>query len=110
MLLAAPCNGAVGGIDGPLNIAPQLWVEVYNHFQSGDIQQAMNAQERANQLMDITRSSLFPAVFKHLVGEQVGVDCGDPRPPLPALSKTDAQELSHKVDALGLLPKPVAIH
>jgi|KNS7250_AmetaT_FD_contig_61_1330123_length_2442_multi_6_in_0_out_0_3 dihydrodipicolinate synthase/N-acetylneuraminate lyase len=109
MLLAALCNGAVGGIDGPLNIAPQLWVEVYKRFQSGDIQQAMNAQERANQLMDITRSSLFPAVFKHLVGEQVGVDCGDPRPPLPALSKTDAQELSHKVDALGLLPKPVAI-
>ncbi|MQF68842.1 dihydrodipicolinate synthase family protein [SAR202 cluster bacterium AD-804-J14_MRT_500m] len=109
MLLAALCNGAIGGIDGPLNIAPQLWVEVYNHFQSGDIQRAMDAQERANKLMDLTRSSLFPAVFKHLVGEQVGVDCGDPRPPLPALSKAAAQELSQKADSLGLLPKPAAV-
>jgi len=104
MLLAALCQGAVGGIDGPLNIAPELWVDVYDSFQAGDLQKARDAQARANKLMDLTRASLFPAVFKHLVGQRVGIDCGDPRPPLPALSEAAARELSQQVEALGLLP------
>ena len=39
---------------------------------------------------------------KALVGERLGIDCGDPRPPLYALPPERKRELAERLAALGL--------
>ena len=47
LMLPAMTVGAVGSVDGPLCAAPELWMDVWNAYQAGDLTAAKQAQERA---------------------------------------------------------------
>ena len=47
LMLPGLVMGATGCVDGPPNAAPELWVELYKIYLSGDMEKARAVQERA---------------------------------------------------------------
>ena len=86
LTLPALTLGACGVIDGPICFAPELWVDIWNAYHEGDIPQAEAAQRKATEVHNYALSIDFPSGIKALCGARVGVDCGDPRLPLPPAS------------------------
>ena len=81
LMLPALTIGASGCVDGPPNVAPELWVEIWNAYNDGDIHRAEAAQEKASQVTDLVRSIGLHAGTKAILSERLGIDCGAPRPP-----------------------------
>lgn len=104
MFLPALVMGAIGGIDGPPNIAPEIWVDIYNNYQIGDLTRAQLAQERGAKLTDLTRAHAFPAVAKFLLGSRLNIDCGEARSPLPGLTKEEKILILQRAEELQIVP------
>ena len=104
-LLMAPALaiGAVGCIDGPLCIVPELWVDIWKAHRAGNGEASWAAQRRATEFVSLSRSIPFPAGFKALAGVRFGVDCGDPRPPFPPASEEQKADLVAKARDSGWL-------
>ena len=103
LMLPALTVGAIGCIDGPPNMAPELWVAVWDAFQAGDFKEAMVAQEKCAQVATLAETPRFPTVIKAVISERLGVDCGNPRPPYLSLSPSEQRELSQKLRSFGLV-------
>ena len=102
LMLAALTLGATGCVDGPPCITPEPWVEVWDAYNDGDMKRAEAAQARATQVVDaVMRYGYFGAV-KAMVSERLGIDCGDPRPPLPRLTPEQRASIREEVVRLGL--------
>lgn len=95
--------GAVGCIDGPLCIVPELWVDIWNAHCAGDGEAALAAQRRATEFVTLSRTIPFPAGFKALCSARFGVDCGDPRPPFPPASEEQRSGLIATAKSQGWL-------
>lgn len=95
--------GAVGCIDGPLCVMPELWVAIWNAHRSEDAEAARGAQKRASQFVMFTRTVPFPAGFKTLASARFRADCGDPRPPFPPLGPERKAAFTDEAKALGWL-------
>ena len=104
-LLMAPALavGAVGCIDGPLCIVPELWVDIWNAHGAGDGKAAQAAQRRATEFVTLSRTIPFPACFKTLCEARFGVECGDPRPPFPPASEEQKRVLIATAKSQGWL-------
>jgi N-acetylneuraminate lyase len=103
LMLPGLTIGASGCIDGPLNVAPELWIELWQAYRASDLEQAEAAQEKATQVADLCHQPFkFHAIAKAVLSERLGIDCGDPRPPIQPLSPAERAELSAKVAAFGL--------
>ena len=103
LMLPALTVGAQGCIDGPPNMAPELWVAVWDAFQAGNLKEAIAAQEKCAKVAVLAETPRFPAVIKAVISERLGVDCGDPRPPYQSLTPSERSELSQKLKTLGLV-------
>lgn len=103
LMLPALTIGAAGCIDGPLNIAPRLWVDIWDAWQANDLQAAVAAQEKASALADAVLEFSFPGCVKTALSLRLGIDCGEPRPPLPAMDQEQTQRLSAIMRALNLM-------
>ena len=103
LMLPALSVGASGCIDGPPNMAPELWVEIWNAFQAGNLEQASAAQEKAAQVAALVETIKFPAVIKAVLSERLGIDCGEPRLPFQSLTSSERSELTQKIRELGLI-------
>ncbi len=92
LMLPALTVGAVGSVDGPPNVAPEPFVEIWEAYQAGDWKRAQDAQERASHIFNLFEGEYGPyiAVLKSLLSRRLGVDCGKPR--LPSLPLTEEQE------------------
>ena len=101
LMLPALAIGAVGCIDGPLCIVPELWVDIWNAHCAGNDEDALAAQKRASEFVALSRSIPFPAGFKALAGARFGIECGDPRPPFPAASDEQKTALVANVKCRG---------
>jgi len=108
LMLPALTIGAVGCIDGPPNVAPELWVEIWNAYQAGDVARAQKAQKRATRVSDLARRYGIHGFAKAVIGERLGIDCGSPRPPLPALTPEQRGEVLRQAAELGILGAPVS--
>ena len=102
LMLPALTIGAAGCVDGPPNMAPEPWLELWNAYQAGDLKRAEAAQEKASQVADLIKPFKFHAIVKAVIGERLGIDCGDPRSPIPSLTAEERTELLDKVAKLGL--------
>jgi len=81
LMLPALTIGASGCVDGPPNVAPELWVEIWNAYNAGDIHRAEVAQAKASQVTDLVRGIGLHAGTKAVLSERLGIDCGAPRLP-----------------------------
>ena len=92
LMLPALTSGAVGSVDGPPNVAPEPFVEIWKAYQAGDWKGAQDAQDRATRIFDLFDGDYGPyiAVLKSLMGRRLGIDCGNPRPPSLPLTEEQA--------------------
>ncbi len=102
LLLPALTLGATGCVDGPPNAAPELWIEILNAYNEGDLARAEAAQDRAIEFALLVREYETQAGTKAVLSERLGIDCGDPRPPIYALPPERKRELAERLAALGL--------
>lgn len=107
LMLPALTLGAAGCVDGPPNVAPELWVAIWQAYQAGDLPQAMAAQARATAATEMIRhfSPKFHAACKAALSTRLGIDCGVPRRPAQLLTPAEHTELLQRLQALDL---PVA--
>ena len=102
LLLPAMTMGAVGCVDGPPGIAPEVHLDAYNAHQKGDLATAQEAQRKAMAIKTLCMQFPFAATCKAVLSERLGIDCGDPRPPIRALTSDERQEVVRQAKALGI--------
>ena len=108
LMLPALTIGATGCVDGPPNMAPELWVEIWNAYNDGDIARAEAAQDRASEVTGLVRQFGLHATAKAVISERLGIDCGDPRAPGQPLNPEQRAALMKRVEELGLQRAAVA--
>ena len=107
LLLPALAAGAVGCVDGHPNKAPEIFVEVWDAFQAGDLERARQAQRHSLAIQGMFAefgSERFHAVLKTIVAERIGLDNSHPRPPALQLSPQERDRVLTEAAALGLTP------
>jgi N-acetylneuraminate lyase len=102
LMLPALTLGATGCIDGPPNVAPELWVEIWNAYQAGDLKRAEHAQDRATEVTNLVRRFGLHATTKVLLSARLGIDCGNPRLPGLPLTAEQRQQVLKRAAELGL--------
>lgn len=102
LMLPALTIGASGCVDGPPNVAPELWVEIWNAYNDGDIHRAEAAQEKASQLTELVRSIGLHAGTKAILSERLGIDCGAPRPPGQPITPGQRTMMQQRLSELGI--------
>lgn len=102
LMLPALTIGASGCIDGPPNLAPEPWLAIWDAYQAGDLARAQAAQDRASEITNLVRRYGLHATCKFGLGVRLGIDCGDPRPPLAALDPAQQAEVVERLAALGI--------
>ena len=108
LMLPALTIGATGCVDGPPNMAPELWVEIWNAYNDGDIARAEAAQDKAGEVTGLVRQFGLHATTKAVLSERLGIDCGDPRAPGQPLNAEQRAALLQRVRELGLERAAVA--
>ncbi len=108
LFLPALAMGATGCVDGPPNVAPELWVEIHALYQAGDMVGAQAAQSRATALTNFMRTfpSRFHAASKAALSERLGIDCGGPRGPSQPLTAMERTRLREELAAFNLPAVP----
>ena len=83
LMLPALTMGAIGCIDGPPNMLPELWVAVWDAYQDGNLRRAEDAQDKAWEILNRIGAcgGGFPGNFKAVLSERLGIECGNPRQP-----------------------------
>ena len=94
LMLPALMMGVSGCIDGPLGMVPEVFVDIWDSFQSGNIQQARDSQEKGAQVAGLVENTKMHAYYKAFISKRIGIDCGQPRPPLEGLTSSEKDELS----------------
>ena len=102
LMLPALTIGATGCVDGPPNIAPELWVEIWRAYSSGDLARAEEAQKRATRLTMLVRQFGMHAVIKALLSHRLGIDVGDPRLPTKPLTPEQRDHVIATAEAMGI--------
>ena len=108
LMLPALTIGASGCVDGPPNVAPELWVDIWNAYKDGDLDRAEAAQDKASDVSLAVREFGMHATIKALLSERLGIDCGDPRPPTPPLTSEQRSAVLKRAEELGLTRMAVA--
>lgn len=93
LMLQALMMGASGCIDGPPGMVPEIFVDIWNSFQSDDFQQARISQEKGAQVAALVENTKMHAYYKAFISKRIGVNCGQPRPPSEGLTSTENEEL-----------------
>lgn len=108
LMLPALTVGAPGCIDGPPNMAPELWVEIWEAYQAGDLPRAQAAQDHATDVTNLVRQFGLHSTTKVVLSERLGIDCGDPRRPGLPLTEEQRTQVLTRAAELGLTKVTVA--
>jgi len=98
MMLPALSLGSSGCVDGPLCIVPEIWIEIWDAYNEGDIKRAEVAQALGTDLRRLLLPYTFQSAAKLLIKERLGIDCGSARPPLLPLN---AEEEIHLISSFN---------
>ncbi|MBI4905073.1 MAG: dihydrodipicolinate synthase family protein [Acidobacteria bacterium] len=107
VLAAGLLMGADGGIGTFYNVTPELFLEVYAHCKNGEHAKAMAAQQRINELIELTLR--FPALsaVKRMM-TWAGIPCGDPTPPRRTLTQAEEDAFASALAASSFRDEPIA--
>ena len=98
MMLPALSLGSSGCVDGPLCIITEIWIEIWDAYNEGDIKRAEVAQAIGTDLRRLLLPYTFQSAAKLLIKERLGIDCGLARPPLLPLN---AEEEIHLISSFN---------
>lgn len=101
LMLSALAVGAVGLIDWGPNLVPEVWVELWNAFQKGDMKRALAAQDKGIEVTKLSRYGSFHQVLKAGLSERLGIDCGAPRAPGQPMSSKNRKGLRQSLIEMG---------
>lgn len=101
LIFAGLVHGTKGAIAATANVVPALVVEIYEAFQSGEVERARRAQERLAPLRLAFGLGSFPVVVKEAL-ELMGIPAGPCRGPVGSLSPEKRSELRQVLLGLGL--------
>jgi dihydrodipicolinate synthase/N-acetylneuraminate lyase len=93
--------GAHGAIGSFVNVAPDLFAEIYALARKGEWERAREVQRQIVKIVRVTERYPFLSALKNTVTWQ-GCECGEPRRPQPALSAEEKAELRGRLEALGM--------
>lgn len=94
LMLPALMMGASGCIDGRPGMVPEIFVDIWDSFQSGNFQQARESQEKGAQVDALFKNTKGHAYYKTFISKRIGIDCDQPRPPSEGLTSSEKNELS----------------
>ena len=101
LMLPALTIGAAGCVDGPLCIVPEVWVEIWDAYQAGDLKRAEAAQDLGSELRLLLMPYSFQSAAKVLLSERLGIDCGAARPPLLPLTSEERGRIVQEAARFG---------
>ncbi len=107
LMLPALTVGAVGCVDGPPLMAPEVWMRIWQAHLKGDRLAAEAAQRDARGVIALARhfdGGRYFGVMKAVLGHRIGLDCGDPRLPAAPLTAAQKQEVIQLAEKLELHP------
>ena len=99
MMLPGLTIGAVGCVDGPLNVAPELWMAIWDAYTGGRLREAEAAQETAWEFVDrmLACGGTYHALAKAALGMRLGIECGDARAPAAPLTPEQRSALEQLI-------------
>lgn len=101
VLCAGLLMGADGGIGSFYNVAPGLFLKVWNDARLGNWAEARQTQSRINELITLTLKFPLFGALKTILGWS-GIDCGEVRGPRRNLTADEASQLRRQIAAAGL--------
>ncbi len=92
ILICGLTLGARGGIGSTYNFAPSLYLGIIDAFKNGDLAEARRLQLKSVEMIQyIVNSGLpFMSASKAIMG-MIGIECGQTRMPLPALTSSQIE-------------------
>ena len=102
LILAGLHYGASGAIASCANVAPRIAVDIYDRFNAGDYQGALEAQFKLSALRVATNMGSFPVTLKEAL-KLIGHDCGDCVKPILPLHEEQREKLRKVLAEMGLL-------
>ena len=110
LLLPALANGGIGVVDAPPGVAPWLYVDLFRAWEAGDIEKATSLQAKTREVVGVVR--MFGAaqhVVKVIFSRRLGIDCGEPLPPVNRLTEEQKQAVLSRAAEMNLLSPPVPV-
>ena len=102
-LLPALTMGAVGCIASPSNIAPGIYLDIYNAYLEGNLAKAEERQRQAAAIQAFCFQFPYIALYKTVLSERLGIECGVPRPPIRSLTEDQSREVIRRTKELGIV-------
>ena len=102
LILGTLLYGGAGTVAATANVASRLIVSIYEHYISGNLDAAREAQSALAPLRAAFSLGTFPAVIKEALG-MTGLDVGPARKPVGPLSENNRAQLREVLNTLGLL-------
>ncbi|MGA2977863.1 MAG: dihydrodipicolinate synthase family protein [Spirochaetia bacterium] len=94
--------GATGMICGLANVFPELMKKMYDTYQSGDREAAMNMQRLILNVRDLTKTAPTVPIL-HEILRMKGIDAGYSRSPLIEIDDASRQKIRSGLKTLNLL-------
>lgn len=102
MLLPSLAVGAIGAVGSTYNIAPELYKQMIEAFEAGDLVESRRLQAQANAMIRLLlKLGGLPAMKAAM--ELRGYGCGPVRNPLRALKPIQLEELRSGFESIGLI-------
>jgi len=101
LMLPALALGAVGQVSGNANVYPEVFRDLYNAHQRGDMEMAREKQILVNGIRHVLKDGLHPAYFKAALALR-GVPVGTVRLPMRWLSDQELKTMKAGLQELGL--------
>ena len=104
LMFPALTLGASGCVDGPPNMVPEYFVKIWHAYKMDDLKQSELAQDKASEVVQqiFNCGGGFHALAKIVLGQRLGIDCGDPRQPAFPLNSKQKDAVSRCLEALSL--------
>ena len=102
LIYAALHYGAAGAITSCGNVAPRIAVDIYENFEAGKYQEALEAQFKLSALRVASNMGTFPVVIKEALN-MLGFNVGDCAAPILPLNEEQRTGLRAVLGEIGLL-------
>ena len=107
MILPALQGGCAGAVTACANVAPRLFVDLYDAFRAGELERAARLQSLVDPLRQSFALHTFPSVVKEamaMAGFPAG-PCRKPVGPMPAAARQQLATVLQQLREAGYLPQ-----